>query len=368
MDHLIIPDGAAHIAVPHVCTETYDGGILSDYPERQGWTWEEVLGADSYGGRSPTDVEAFFQTWLFFGLLTEAFKVCGIHIEHEDFVDYHRGIVTTHLLPGLFLEWKRLRPTPIPDPDCDCREFRDPETAVCRSRRCWKDLQSGVYSPEYQYVKDLIDVVRGIVNPYCHPPVGQSAKPCAIREPIVVDPPMAHEILMSIVALGYTLLEAVQEIYDVYPSRRVNEWNSVPLLRTLLEEKWCPRQATSMLSDMGVDGQYYLALSPGPDPEERPWHDRCTEEYCCAPTLDESEYVTVHTTPGCMCPHVPSPPEVDDVIGRGGIPILSWTDTFEGGFFTVQEYDPTTYQTPAFVAISHVYVILVNFAASILPY
>ena len=102
MDHLVIPDGASHIQVPYKCITHYDGGDLRTYHERQGWTWEEVMGENNYGGRAASEKEAFFQTWLFFGLLVEAFKVCGIHINHGDFIDRERGVVTTQRLPSLF--------------------------------------------------------------------------------------------------------------------------------------------------------------------------------------------------------------------------------------------------------------------------
>lgn len=61
-------------AVPYVCRESYDRGPFLTYPVRMGRT--HVLpnaGAvlDQYNPTPTQDLEDFFQTWLFFGLINE---------------------------------------------------------------------------------------------------------------------------------------------------------------------------------------------------------------------------------------------------------------------------------------------------------
>lgn len=355
MDHLLIPEGATHIPVPYKCTEPYDGDDFMTYPFRKGWTVEQLKGADDYGDRSPASVEAFFQTWLFFGFLTEVFKIAGFQISQDDFVDSERGVVTTKKLPALFLEWKETwRPIPTPSKDCSCKSYLEPERVDCHARRCWKTFKMGVFSEECQAINKIVETVCHIMSHYGYSH-GISAKPRALKESTMVKPPMALEIVISIVALGHAIREAIHDIYDVNPTFRANQWDGTTLLRELLKEKWCPRQVTSMMKEFGVDGHYYLALSPGLPPAERARHNPCTEAACLAPGIDESTYVSKHAATGCTCEHIHMPNEACDIIRNGGIPILTVVDTGGGKYQLVaQEHNVKLGKKPEFIAISHV--------------
>ena len=85
MEHLPSPLHSLHAdqtKVPFVCKKPYDGGSFLTYPVREGKEYLLPAGSSSPGQRSfwqheklhPTpkeELESFFQTWLFFGLVHE---------------------------------------------------------------------------------------------------------------------------------------------------------------------------------------------------------------------------------------------------------------------------------------------------------
>ena len=49
--------------------ERYDMLGLSGCPGRKGWETKFMFENGDFGDKTPEEVEAFFQTWLYFGLL-----------------------------------------------------------------------------------------------------------------------------------------------------------------------------------------------------------------------------------------------------------------------------------------------------------
>ena len=81
MDHLHCPLNPLSFdweGIPYICSEDYDGGPFLTYPVRVGKPQaapsEGYIGIDIYEYMRPSslkNLEAFLQTWLFFGLLKE---------------------------------------------------------------------------------------------------------------------------------------------------------------------------------------------------------------------------------------------------------------------------------------------------------
>ena len=100
MDHFPLPKDKQHIRVPNATFEEYshgDGGFLA-YPNDKLWSQEELLGERSFGGRSPTSVQAFFQTWLYFGCVIEVLKITGVESTKDDFLDTDKPLEIRTLL------------------------------------------------------------------------------------------------------------------------------------------------------------------------------------------------------------------------------------------------------------------------------
>ena len=79
MDHLPLPREPLLdlIEVPYRCTEPYDWGPTSSYPERHSWEVLYSPGTTMYllNGYDPSKkaLESLLQNWLYFGLLHEVF-------------------------------------------------------------------------------------------------------------------------------------------------------------------------------------------------------------------------------------------------------------------------------------------------------
>lgn len=85
------------IEVPYLCKEPYDGLEFKDYPKRKGL---ELKTIDLDGTVEKDEADAFLQTWLFFGVLSQTLQV---PIRNEDFVTIDpdgTSVLTTVALPG----------------------------------------------------------------------------------------------------------------------------------------------------------------------------------------------------------------------------------------------------------------------------
>jgi hypothetical protein len=96
MEHLLLPkDVEPFITVSYYAPDKrdwYDGKGHEKYPERMGWTRDNLLGIVHPGENGPpfgkengqprddAAIERFFQSWLYFGTAIEFFKVGGGHI------------------------------------------------------------------------------------------------------------------------------------------------------------------------------------------------------------------------------------------------------------------------------------------------
>lgn len=70
-----------------------------DFPKRHGWDIEKII-EGNYEGKTPAQVAAFLQGWLFFGLITSVID-CEIKIEDFTVYDDGRAFVTTHAFAKL---------------------------------------------------------------------------------------------------------------------------------------------------------------------------------------------------------------------------------------------------------------------------
>ncbi|KAF7374401.1 Heterokaryon incompatibility [Mycena sanguinolenta] len=317
MDHFTIPDGTVHIRVPFRCTERYDGGDFFEYPARKGWTEDQLMGRSGFGNRTPAEVEAFFQTWLYFGTLISVLKLNGINVDPAEFITTD-GLVTTAALPRRLRDWRM-------------KGNRDAE-----SKAAEKTIA-------------IIKKVGTYMDRYCG--VEGRDRERAMRAPSNAIPwPVALEISMSIIALGFVLTGAIRDMYKV-PTFDVS-WGASPLIKSkLLNAGWCPLDVRRLFLDVGIDGQYYLALAKFP--HDTGFHSRCNERSCVARNVDESKYVIAHLHAG-PCPHDAATLDVVEIIKEGGIPVLSWVKNIAGdrsGFIV----EDARKSKQLFIAISHVW-------------
>ena len=112
MEHLWFqPDGKwPGIRVPYLCVLHYDGLGFQDFPRRHGYIFENHRPWLLQMSRFDAPLLAFLQTWLYFGLLAEIFRLVDIIIDANDFVYTQmqgNRVITTHRLDELIIKWTR---------------------------------------------------------------------------------------------------------------------------------------------------------------------------------------------------------------------------------------------------------------------
>jgi hypothetical protein len=322
MDHLQIPDGAEHVKLPYLGTEEYDGGELSNYPQRKNWTRAELLGENDYGGRPKEEVNAFFQTWLFFGCLITVFRSVGVQVQTADFI--HTTIdgnkyITTAKLPEFIQQWRT-----GPRKGGTWANTEHLETAHLNSY-----LGRKILSP----VKSALEDHCRYMERYCGP--GGALFP---------------EVAIAIVTLQWTLSYWENGInhsgWTLSHNFKVPEKARTFLKDRLLKASWCPSEVTWLMREMHLDGQYYIGCLRSPRYEDD--HSNCdAENQRCGYSNKEWKYKTRHTTEDCKCEFEQTPDNTLDIIRSGGIPIMSWVD----GKLRAVKFDSAKMR---YVAISHV--------------
>lgn len=362
MEHLPLPEGVEpFIIVPYEAPKKdwYDGQGFIDYPQRCGWTEEQLRGGDDTTKEdyldangfkakgSEYEVEQFFQTWLFFGLMIEFLKIGGVHVQTEDFlVDANMEgdnpdmlkMVNTSKLPQLLIKWRN-----------------GLTNKGANTERTWNTL------------RPMFDRSKSILDRFCVP---GHEKEWPLKQEKPRPWPVRDEISTTMIALTFSLWEVAIELLepkDVEKSTPTLHGRS-ELLWKRLQQKWCIADVTTTLKELAVDGHYYLAASPGLSSRELDHHSKCTEEHCLY-EYDLNMYVTRHAgSPwhhsGCkstiqyggqLGPERGQKDWVDaigKIIDKDAIPIALWVKGLRK-LWTV-EYHMTGNRQPDFVAISHV--------------
>lgn len=325
MEHFITPDGSTSppIKVPYVCTE-YDGGDFMTYPQRQGWTESNLMGTPDFGPcRTPEQVEAFFQSWLYFGMLTSVLGVAGIRFKTQDLIRYDdqqkQKILDTSILPTIIQSW-------IDHEGVDAGQGK---------RLTDNKFKRG------EEVRIILDEALKYVNRYCNTKAHETATIFGKRFPFW---PISETISMSIMALGEPLYQVATEIYAYY-GRNSPRWGCSSLLhRRLKEMGWCARDIPIFQQNGHIDCDYYFGSFPSP--RKYLDHSHCSEVVCCAKNVI-SRYETTHWKPD-GCDHATAFDPVLEIVQAGGVPILTW-DEVECKLTAVRYEPPMQY-----IAISHV--------------
>ena len=394
MDHMILPEGAkpwilvAYDGQPEDYYENQPGeDSFEDFPKRLGWKDEEVRARpqedeDLMGGtavgetanvRGPDEIEKFFQTWLFFGMIIEVFRLSDILVKTTDFLypsvltdcpdnerDYisaqtdrlkefvqktfHKHqkshIVTTCKLPGLIVKWRQKH-------------------------------QHSKDSKDFNKVLSILDYVGKLIDHHCangkdHRSVGQYGR---------VLWPVKDETTTSIIAVATMLRKAAYKIWK--GDQQIGRWpvttSRILLLR--IHRKWCRSDAAMIMEDFNVDGHYYIAAAESPSLESLDGHYACTDHSCEAKIADGT-YGTKHID-GCDRNDYDPEPKfighsypaygektssslreaVQNILDAHHLPVLKW-DFEQKGLVTYGHdkdmYLEETSETPPYVAISHV--------------
>jgi hypothetical protein len=329
MEHLPIPPGATYIDVPLKCAGNYDSGPFpfDMYPECHGWI-ETELGLAGFGERSDDEVQDFFQTWLFFGTLTEVFKAAGVKLSSAEFIREGGEFVTTEQLPRLVQEWK--------DREASAGDVH----GQIKSRK--KAELPGSKKERGRKITKILDEIQKYVGIYCYDK-GKNGENFRQNRSW----PVSSEISLSLIALDWSLHAAATEIYDLETHDEIGRWGySEILVERLTKAGWCISEITQLVRDHHVDGLFYFGSLTSPRKDQR--HEKCTEKMCDPKGVDERKYEQIHQHPkGEKCQDISVAEEVSGIVGNGGIPLVS----FKSSKLEVRRYKAGM----RYLAISHVY-------------
>ncbi|KAI1080626.1 hypothetical protein F5B20DRAFT_579873 [Whalleya microplaca] len=330
MDHFSLPKGKAHLQIPNLTLEAYtcgDGGF-ENYPARKGWTPEEVAGQNSFGGRSRQEVQSFFQNWLYFGCATEVLAIAGVGMCQSDLLDETGHFLSTRRLPRLIRQWRS-----------NVRRLGGKST--------------GTHIDWAMKTARILKRVSDFVDSYCLPYYGVRA--AAVEGLGGAHSPVSELTWVSIIALGHTLGEAMLAYYGIV--RTGNNWGASRLLkRHLLDNGWCPMDVERSMTDMGIDGHYYLSQMKRP--ESHISHAGCTVAECRARNVDKETYRQKHVRETNDCGGAVKA-DVVSVIQtinlEGHIPVFRWNSREKRLEMESSRMIRRGVSDPPFVTISHVW-------------
>ncbi|KAI1372321.1 hypothetical protein F4677DRAFT_432548 [Hypoxylon crocopeplum] len=319
MDHLPIPEGAQHTKLLYLGTEEYDGGDLAKYPRRMNWT-EAELKRESQ--RPQNEIDAFFQTWLFFGCLITHFQSVGVRVRTKDFIYTSDGkqYLTTAKLPGFIEKW---RASDHPN-GCD---YTNPIHLVPVLANACFDRE--IVTPVAAALKEH----RQLMERYCN-----------------ASGPVSPEVAIAIATLQWTLSSWQRGIG--HSDWKIERFKLPSLAGVFLQARlktgdWCPTEISWITREMELDGQYYAGCLHSPRYEDD--HSECTEQnQKCGYKNKHWVYETQHTKECRGCDFIQAPENTVDIIQNRGTPIMSFSD----GKLRATRYE---LGKTRYIAISHVW-------------
>lgn len=255
-----------------------------------------------------TDLESFFQSWLFFGLLQE---MLGDHFNHDEFVRStpSRAVISTESLPTRLRQW-------IIDPEVG-------QTRIAHVRHC------------------LIVAHRALM-----------ATPDAFNMKVKLGIAATAEVI----ATSLIIVAKFRSI-DIGPLQALGCWGDFddPRLRVAEMQRrhgWCPGQASLTLGKFyALQSKVYLSKLNKTYAGQN--HDQCTFEACHTWTIDISKYNSEHRHAG-TCEYVASnQEEVIKVLKNGHNALLDLLLDKESNKVFLKIVPG--HKHGAYVAISHVW-------------
>ncbi|KAL3431175.1 hypothetical protein BDV09DRAFT_206874 [Aspergillus tetrazonus] len=363
MEHFPLPAGKKHFIVSPYEAPEYDWFDVSresflSFPSSRHWTEAQLHGGDEttkdayldpdgfHRKGSPQKVEQFFQTWLFFGLAIDVLRLGGIGASVEDFLKpatqthSKARIVDTSRLPGMLVDW---------------------EKGIKARGRLKKDWDT---------LNEMFERAGSILDRFCRlPNPEEDHSPLQQEKPRLW--PVRDEIATTLIAMACTLRRTAYNVCSKEISGLVDGVSTWPktarsgILTRRLETKWCVADVMTTLTQLPIDGHYYLAASAGLEPDELDHHSKCVTAHCRY-EYDVNMYRTRHVTDdGCreevrygghLGPERGQRDWVDamtKIIDKDAIPIALWNKGMKK-LWSV-EYHLTGRRQPDFVAISHVW-------------
>ena len=331
MDHLPCPASAIGkeiTFVPYVCQEEYDGGPFMTYPSRTGG-FPDLHTVGLFPGQLPyshqmqlallskSELESFYQTWLFFGLIHEIlgdlYVPANFIYTCEDQCGITKAVSTSKLITALE-KWVTL-------------------------------VQAGRVDPSvtYAHVAQCLCLAHAAL-----------AIP-AIRSKF--DP----DIKLSLASLGQTFTYAAKKAFNMTDSTQDDKcpstWRQLTdddyWKRRLLLHGWCVTEITLILDTISsLQTLHFLACLDKTGAEHS--HHGCDKQQCMVYQNDLGHYQTQHVSKECRCTELSIDPDaLHNILKTEAVPLIRVNRSQTLGELSIDIFPSRP--TSRYVALSHVW-------------
>ena len=330
MDHLPKPTKPfrqpAYPEVLYLCTQiSYPSKSVGfeaflSFPTKYGFSVQELQRGDCSLYEADHTL-ALFQSWLFFGLLTETFSGASIPFDQGEFQrqnDDGHWLVSTEPLQRYIWYWMAAH---------GHQDFDTRRQHACLVDSCLQ-LSNTVYMA-------MISGHRSFLTDSS------------------LDSPQSA-VLLSIAVLGEILAHVN---YVISATKSVHSWPFPPLPRALSAAGWCIGDITTMNEECNSSTLLYLSTLDQHTLGRS--HERCSaQEGCQAFSVDWSLYRTKHIG-GCVedrCDDIePSMEEISSILRDGDIPLITMDVSTSPSQVEVVRYKKQSEYCNDYVAVSHVW-------------
>ncbi|KAI4140163.1 MAG: hypothetical protein L6R39_005923 [Caloplaca ligustica] len=298
MEHLPLPRDVASpgpSAVPYVCEEEYDGGPFLTYPVRRGMI--KTLDAPSRSQyvdfprllpKPTAKLEAFIQTWLFFGLLSEFLGEFFVPSQFVSSLDEAPKVLNTNRLVPLVEGWmERIQSL---EEDEDHKQAQFDHIAEC--------LQ-------------MTELVLQALRPDVQPDLDHRLKACIASIAELFD----HAANQAYTILDFKNENKFAKAWDAYYDDPTDSSQMKP-------NGFCPSKIhRSRQICRTIQTKYFLKWMKRP--ESGAQHGACSERECRVNRINPGQYKTKHRNDECRCVSVSvHVPELVRILSRGSLPLL----------------------------------------------
>ncbi|EON67696.1 hypothetical protein W97_06839 [Coniosporium apollinis CBS 100218] len=355
MDHLPLPGKptlADSLRIPYLSTSLYDGGPFADYPARHGWQLSIRDGKFSItrNGESPTRdaTAAFLQTWLYFGLLSEALGCFWKPEMQQLFVeegDKGERWLSTQYLEGIVVDWVGYM--------AEVSAGMSWKARLRMWRKLYWRISSGQKTTEYaDEVRESYDRFQSSMK------LVQTLILYAPRSELNA---LGTDQVLGLMALGVYLCTSWWKIYRHFHGRNPELLTAIeagqamtkPYLQEhMLKMNWCPSDISRIMGKSSSNVIWYYANMQPPRAEMD--HSQCKEVFCSRNQINSmGRYQLAHATEDCECHLVQAKLEdLREVLAQGGIPVLNFEEHNEIRKNAVSVHKGSKAN---FVAISHIW-------------
>jgi hypothetical protein len=354
-------------------TPAYDNLSFEDFPRRCGWDIAKLVKGD-LDGKHPSKSAALLQQWLYFGVIATTFALAELPFTRSEFMMVEDGrLITVYLNQLPRRKQKRLSaairrlelddylvlPDHVGHPEEDNLQLfitgRPLVAGLQKLEEMEREASQEQRVNNFQRINSCVDTALAVLRTLMEAISAASANNDDDQRDLL-RAILPGEIELSTALLLETLKYKMVEIYGLrlFLRPQSSDW----LFDRMGDMGWCRALLSELLHRNGLRFIYYGYVLGAP-PSTGLDHSACRGKRCVANNVEEASYVTKHidrglnfkprwwelhlgvvrrvhhawhsqgygaenNTSACNCGHLgPNPPQLKDILERGGIPLIS---------------------------------------------